>query len=213
MLVVGALALLVTVLVPGVAQAEGEAVAGTLQTSRSGPIEGIEVTVSTADGEEIEQVESDENGRWSVDLPGPGQYTVEINPDDLPAGVTLSGDPSRTVTVDEGRRQPVNLGLEDGSRGSGAGGVRAIQLFVDGLRFGLLIAICAVGLSLIFGTTGLVNFAHGELVTIGAVAAWWLNAAGGGPRLPLLVAGALGVLAGLAFAAEVIAGVAVIVNG
>ena len=74
-----------------------------------------------------------------------------------------------------GRSQPVNLGLEDGSRDAGGGGVQAIQLFVDGLRFGLLIAICAVGLSLIFGTTGLTNFAHGELVTIGAVVAWYIN--------------------------------------
>ena len=56
-----------------------------------------------------------------------------------------------------------------------AGRIRAIQLFVDGLRFGLLIAMCAVGLSLIFGTTGLTNFAHGELVTLGAVVAWYIN--------------------------------------
>jgi len=31
--------------------------------------------------------------------------------------------------------------------------------------------MCAIGLSLIFGTTGLVNFAHGEMVTFGAVVA------------------------------------------
>jgi branched-subunit amino acid ABC-type transport system permease component len=185
--------------VPGTAQAEGEAVTGTLQTSRSGPIEGVQVTVSTPDGDEIDAVESDENGRWEVELPGPGQYTVSIDGDDLPEGVTLSGEDSRTVTVDEGRRQPVNLGLEDGSRRSGAGGVRAIQLFVDGLRFGLLIAICAVGLSLIYGTTGLTNFAHGELVTIGAVVAWFINVDGGVPLIPaaliaMIVGAAVGAL-------------------
>jgi branched-subunit amino acid ABC-type transport system permease component len=185
--------------VPGLAQAEGEAVAGTLTTSRSGPIEGVQVTVETADGEEIDQVESDEDGRWSVDLPGPGEYLVSIDADDLPEGVTLSGDDSRTVNVAEGRRQPVNLGLEDGSRGAGSGGVRAIQLFVDGLRFGLLIAICAVGLSLIYGTTGLTNFAHGELVTIGAVAAWFINVEGGVPLIPaaliaMIVGAAVGAL-------------------
>jgi branched-chain amino acid transport system permease protein len=62
------------------------------------------------------------------------------------------------------------------------------------LRFGLLIAICAVGLSLIFGTTGLTNFAHGELVTIGAVIAWYINVQGGVPLVPAtliaMVAGA-----------------------
>jgi neutral amino acid transport system permease protein len=57
-------------------------------------------------------------------------------------------------------------------------------LLVDGLRFGLLIAITAVGLSLIFGTTGLTNFAHGELVTIGAVVAWYINVRGGVPLIP-----------------------------
>ena len=113
-----------------------------------------------------------------MDLPEPGQYIVSIDAEELPEGVTLSGEDSRTVTVDEGRRQPVNLGLEDGSRGAGSGGVRAVQLFVDGLRFGLVIAIAGVGLSLIYGTTGLTNFAHGELVTLGAVAAWVINVDG-----------------------------------
>jgi branched-subunit amino acid ABC-type transport system permease component len=183
---------------PGVAQAVGEAVAGTLQTSKSGPIEGIEVVVETPDGDEIDTVKTDENGRWSVDVPAPGDYVVTIDPDDLPDGVTLSGEPTRTVTVAEGRRQPVNLGLEDGSRGAGGGGVRAVQLFVDGLRFGLLIAVCAVGLSLIFGTTGLTNFAHGELVTIGAVVAWYINVQGG---VPLIAATVLAMIVGAAVGA------------
>jgi branched-chain amino acid transport system permease protein len=198
LLLVGLFGLGLATVVPGTAQAEGEAVSGTLQTSRSGPIEGIQVTVSTPDGEEIDQVESDENGRWSVDVPGPGEYVVSIDGDDLPEGVTLSGEDSRTVTVDEGRRQPVNLGLEDGSRGAGAGGVRSIQLLVDGLRFGLLIAICAVGLSLIYGTTGLTNFAHGELVTIGAVAAWFINVDGG---VPLILAALIAMVVGAAVGA------------
>jgi neutral amino acid transport system permease protein len=169
---------------PGVAHAEGEAVVGTLKTSKSGPIDGVKVTVETPDGKEIGTAETDADGKWSVDVPGPGQYVVTINADDLPDGISLSGSDSRTVTVEPGRRQPVSIGLEDGSRGSGGGNVRAVQLLVDGLRFGLLIAMCAVGLSLIFGTTGLTNFAHGELVTIGAVAAWYINVQGGVPLIP-----------------------------
>lgn len=182
------------VLVPGVASAEGEQVLGTLQTSRSGPIEGVEVTVTTAAGEEVDSVESDEDGRWSVDLPGPGDYVVTIDEDGLPEGVKLAGTDNRTVTVAEGRREPVIIGLEDGSRGGGGGTVRAVQLLVDGIRFGLLIAMAAVGLSLIFGTTGLTNFAHGELVTIGAIVAWYVNVQGGVPLIPAtliaMVAGA-----------------------
>ena len=48
---------------------------------------------------------------------------------------------------------------------------QALQLFVGGITFSLLLALAALGLSLIFGTTGLTNFAHGELVTFGAIAA------------------------------------------
>jgi branched-chain amino acid transport system permease protein len=157
------------------------------------------MTVTTADGQEVDSVETDEQGRWEVDLPGPGEYVVTLNADDLPENVQLAGEDSRTVTVDEGRRQAVIIGLSDGSRNTGGGTVRAIQLLVDGIRFGLLIAMCAVGLSLIFGTTGLTNFAHGELVTIGAVVAWFINVEGGVPLIPaaliaMVVGAAVGAL-------------------
>ncbi len=54
------------------------------------------------------------------------------------------------------------------------------QRLADGIRLGLVIAMCSVGLSLIFGTTGLTNFAHGELVTFGALVAFLLNVTGVG---------------------------------
>ena len=185
--VLGGLAL---TLAPGTASAQpeqptgSEQVSGTLRTNVAGPIEGVEVVVTAADGTEVATVETDENGRWAVPVPGPGQYTVTVNADDLPEGVVLTGENSRTVTVDAGRNQGVIIGLDDGSRASGGGTVRWVQLLVEGLRFGLLIAMAAVGLSLIFGTTGLTNFAHGELVTIGAIAAWFINVRGGVPLIP-----------------------------
>jgi neutral amino acid transport system permease protein len=198
LLLVAAFALGLAAFVPGVAQAEGEQVLGTLQTSRSGPIEGVEVVVTTPDGDEVGSTETDEDGRWAVDVPGPGQYTVTLDADALPDDVVLTGEDSRTVTVDLGRRQPVQFGLDDGSGGSGGSNVEAIQLLVDGLRFGLLIAMCAVGLSLIFGTTGLTNFAHGELVTIGAIIAWYINVSLG---VPLVVAALLAMIGGAAVGA------------
>lgn len=48
------------------------------------------------------------------------------------------------------------------------------QNLVNGIAFGLLLALASVGLSLIYGTTGLSNFAHGEQVTFGAVVTYIL---------------------------------------
>ncbi|WP_195907609.1 branched-chain amino acid ABC transporter permease, partial [Actinomyces provencensis] len=44
---------------------------------------------------------------------------------------------------------------------------------VRGTVFGLILALAAIGVSLIYGTTGLNNFAHGELVTFGGFVAYF----------------------------------------
>ncbi|WP_217624785.1 branched-chain amino acid ABC transporter permease [Streptomyces sp. TRM64462] len=79
---------------------------------------------------------------------------------------------------------------------------RALQALLDGIQFGVIIAITAVGLSLIFGTIHLINFAHGELVTIGATFAFFLNVSPAGPGWHLvfaaLAATALGAVVGAA---------------
>jgi neutral amino acid transport system permease protein len=67
-------------------------------------------------------------------------------------------------------------------------GERALQALVDGIQFGVIIAITAVGLSMVFGTIHLINFAHGELVTIGATFALFLNASPAGPGWHLIPA-------------------------
>jgi len=199
-LLIATLAMVVVTLTPGIAGAANEAIVGTLSTSKSGPIEGVQVTVSTPDGDEVGAVETDNRGAFDIAVPEPGQYKVTIDADELPDNVKLgSGGDTRTVTVGPNRQQPVNFGLSDGTTGSGGGGAsRVVQLFVDGLRFGLLIAMCAVGLSLIFGTTGLTNFAHSELVTIGAVVAWYINVRLG---VPLLWATLIAVIVGAGFGA------------
>ena len=73
---------------------------------------------------------------------------------------------------------------------------QAAQLTVSGIQFGLMIALGALGLSIIYGTTGLTNFAHGEIVTFGALATWTLNA---GMGLPFVLAAILGLLLSAAF--------------
>ncbi|WP_344572607.1 branched-chain amino acid ABC transporter permease, partial [Streptomyces violaceolatus] len=67
-----------------------------------------------------------------------------------------------------------------------------LNRLVAGLSFGLLLALAAVGLSLIFGTTGLTNFAHGEMVTLGAVLVFAFNAM----HLPFWLAIILAIIGG-----------------
>ncbi|GAB3159584.1 hypothetical protein GCM10027059_06070 [Myceligenerans halotolerans] len=67
------------------------------------------------------------------------------------------------------------------------------QQFGSGLRFGLLLALASVGLSLIFGTTGISSFSHGEQVVIGAMGGFILiNRAG----LPVWLAALLVIVIG-----------------
>ena len=67
-----------------------------------------------------------------------------------------------------------------------------LQLFVNGLVTGSVIAIAAVGVSLVYGILRLVNFAYGDMMTFGAYAAYLANVTFG---LPLAVAAGLAMLA------------------
>jgi len=50
-----------------------------------------------------------------------------------------------------------------------------IQAVISGLLMGLIYALVAVGLSLIFGLMEIVNFAHGEFMMLGMFGAWGLS--------------------------------------
>jgi neutral amino acid transport system permease protein len=49
------------------------------------------------------------------------------------------------------------------------------QLIINGIALGSIIALGAVGLTLTYGILRLSNFAHGDLMTLGAFVAWMLN--------------------------------------
>jgi len=185
----------------GTAHAEGETIFGFLFEG-SGPdrktYEGVEVTAEGPGGFS-ETVTSDAEGRWDIPVPGEGTYTATLNQDTLPEGVSLR-DPERDsleVVVAFGQNKPVLFPLGEGTRDIASKWDEAAQLTAEGLRFGLIIALAAVGLSLIFGTTGLTNFAHGELVTIGGLLTYWLSSGNlprflpDGPQLPFMAAAAI----------------------
>ncbi len=167
----------------GVAQAQDDAaepvteVRGTLRaTDENGEdivLEGVELVVTDAEGIEVGVAVSDENGEWSLELPGAGTYSTFLKEETLPDGVSLRNPDNNPLTfeVRDGDSRPSLFPM--GERAAKTDNtIKAVQLAVDGVKLGLLIGMCAIGLSLIYGTTSLVNFAHGEMVTFGAMVAY-----------------------------------------
>ncbi len=50
----------------------------------------------------------------------------------------------------------------------------AIQLMVQGILLGGIYGLIAVGLSLIFGVMGVINFAHGQMMVLGMYISYWI---------------------------------------
>jgi branched-chain amino acid transport system permease protein len=61
-----------------------------------------------------------------------------------------------------------------------------LQSIINSLIQGGFFALWAVGLVMVFGVMGVVNFAHGELVMVGAYAIWVLHSQYGAPYLVAL---------------------------
>ena len=192
-LIAAILAILAVVLTPLAAFAEDESIKGRLEKidgEEREPVGGVTITVEL-DGEEIGTAESNDDGEWEIPVPGAGTYLVRLEVDTLPDGVALT-DPEKfelpDVSVRNNQNKTTRFNLGPGLVSGVSTYERVGSLFVIGLKFGAIIALSSIGLSLIFGVTGLVNFAHGDLVTLGAVIAFWFNAAGGGPRWHILLA-------------------------
>ena len=70
--------------------------------------------------------------------------------------------------------------------------------------FSLVLAMASLGLSMIFGTTGLTNFAHGELITFGAIVAFGIDRIPGdltigGANITMVTGIIVAVIASIAF--------------
>ena len=173
----------------GSASAQGEeAVQGTLRSAGE-PVPNVQINVATEADQPVGTDTSDAQGRWRVDVPAAGQYKVSINLDTLPEGTGLINPDQQTLTVQvfSGNVRNVIFRLAPG----GVSSIpkepskldRVPQLIFEGFNLGLVIALAAMGLSLIYGTTGLTNFAHGELVTFGAIVAYSFTTSWGGFNL------------------------------
>ena len=175
----------------------GDAVQGTLRSANE-PVPNVQIDVATEAGQPVGTATSDAQGQWRLDVPQPGRYTVSLKLETLPEGVGLVNPNQQTLTVEvfAGNVRNVLFRLAPG----GATSVqqppsrldRVPQLIFEGFNLGLIIALAAMGLSLIYGTTGLTNFAHGELVTFGAIVAFWFTTSWG--ELNLIPAAILAVI-------------------
>ena len=181
-------------------ETDGPAITGVLvnRDDDDSPVGGVEIVVSDSAGEEVGTVVSDDDGAYFLELPAEGEYTAQLIVDSLPDGVTLTDEErtSLTFVVRPGQQKPLLFPFGVDTRNSTGSIDRVLPLTIDGIRLGLLLAMTAIGLSLIYGTTRITNFAHGEMVTFGALAAWYFNQI---MNIPLLIAGLLAfLLSGLA---------------
>jgi neutral amino acid transport system permease protein len=164
--------------------AAGIPVTGTLRNAEGTLLEGVTVTAVGVGGTQTAEAVSGPDGRFEIRVPQPGTYIFRIDETTLPEGTeVLQGEVTREVQAGRLASVIFRFGEERGGLDTSATG-QFVRLLVDGIRFGLVIGITAIGLSLIFGTTGLTNFAHGEMVTIGAVVAWTINVVGGVQLIP-----------------------------
>ena len=162
-----------------------------------------------------EDVVTGDDGKAIIGLADPGDYTITIDETTLPPEAGFPNKNPREISVSSGQKgapaiflvSPDNQEIgatpapNAGNGNTQSAGPGFWTLFwpkvVTGLIFGLLLALAAIGLSLIYGTTGLNNFAHGELVTFGALMAYLFSGVLGWPAwlaiiMAVLLGGAFG---------------------
>lgn len=181
---------------PAHAAAPEQGLRGTL-TFQGQPVNGVKIVVTTESGQPVAEVTSNAQGTWQVPVEKPGKYKVTLDANTLPQNVAVRGGNNvRTPTVYDGNMSTVLFALQakgapgqpaEEEAGQSSFWTQAAQLAFEGLNLGLIIALAALGLSLIYGTTGLTNFAHGELVTLGAILAYAFNAGVGLHLIPAAV--------------------------
>jgi len=155
---------------------------GGIITDGGRAVPGVTMTIE-GNGFDAETV-TDAEGKWRLYVPEKDEYVLTIDEDTLPSGVIV--DPAQLpegIELKQGTSgsfdvafgltgsKIFNLFLGQGERVTTSFADQVVERIFNGLNFGLLLALAAIGVSLIFGTTGLTNFAHAEMVTFGAIVA------------------------------------------
>ncbi len=190
-----------TMVAIGSAQAEGPSIRASVTDPDKAPVAGATINVTGPDGF-TGSATTDGEGFAVLEVPASGAYVATLDVATIPPEFEVRGGPERSINVLSGDKKvifPLVPAGEGGDSGGGGGsgifaGItweRVMQLILDGIILSLIIALGALGLSLIFGTTGLSNFAHGELLTLGAFTVLVLNTTLG---LNLLIAAPIGII-------------------
>ena len=149
------------------------------------PLEGVRIVV--AGGGYTAETVTDADGKWLIGVPEKAAYSVTLDQTTLPSGIAVmeEGGAEQSVEVGPSGSVTKNFFIGEGERIVVSLFDQVVARVIYGLNFGLMLGLAAVGLSLVFGTTGLSNFAHAEMVTFGAIAAFFL---GGVLGLPIWIA-------------------------
>ena len=167
---------------PGADQEETDFYFGGIITFDDQPVPDVTVAIE-GNGFDAETI-TDAEGKWRLYVPEKEEYTLVVDENSLPDGVIvdaaqlpedvqpISGtSASFEVSFGLTGSKILNLFLGEGDRVTQSFFDQLLVRMINGLNFGLLLALAAMGASLIYGTTGLSNFAHGEMVTWGALVA------------------------------------------
>lgn len=141
------------------------------------PVEGVTVIAVDDTGKEVAKGVTNAKGIADLTVTSGPFYTIKLDTSTLPDGLALPDGDTGERNVEAKGGLGGNAAFNLGSAGPAHKTKLELlpQTLTNGIRFGLVIAIMSVGLSLIYATTGLSNFAHAETVTMGAVVTWTVN--------------------------------------
>jgi branched-chain amino acid transport system permease protein len=172
---------------------------GVLQDSAKTPIANVEVTLG---GSESATTTTGSDGKWAFSVTADGEYTVSIPSEVVQqhglkaAKATVDvkkGDFSKArqvVRFDEiqassdesagSSSSPNSSASADSDASSSTGSESAFSTFMSrfwqqlfsGVIFGLMLGLMSVGMNLVYGTTKLSSFSHGEQVSLGGLMAY-----------------------------------------
>ena len=156
-------------------------VIGTLRDASQDALKGVTVSLSAKSGGTPVATKTNANGQYYFSVTAAGTYTVTIDPKTLPKGTkttVTSKDLQVTLSALRAGIFPIT-GTASGDKVASTTGPNLLQQIWGqtslGLLLGLLLALASIGLSLVYGTTGLSNFAHAEQVTLGGILTYVLG--------------------------------------